>query len=103
MHALAVMYPTSNFQPKVAPGLRASLRVSTKLFTYPSRHLRRHHSESYADGVVVDERLSFSEDDLVDLDPEELSEAAATALPSPPASPGYRSPASPFECEYERI
>lgn len=92
------MYSTSNFQPKVAPGLRNSLRVSTRFLTYPTRHLLRHHpEEGSADGLSADERLSFSEDDLVDIDPEELS--AANALPIPPPNPGPRSPLSPFDCK----
>lgn len=96
------MYTTSSFQPRVAPGLRNSLRVSTKFLTYPTRHLLRHHTEEYSSEVLsAEERLSFSEDDLVDIDPEELS--AANALPIPPPNPGPRSPLSPFDRKYACI
>ena len=94
------MISTSNFQPRVAPGLRNSLRVSTKFLTYPTRHLLRHpHDEDSDDsGLSEEERLSFSDDDLVDIDPEELS--AADALPIPPPVPEPRSPLSPFDRMY---
>ena len=91
------MYPISNYQPKVAPGLRASLRVSTKLLTFPARHLHRQNSdETSVASDEATERLSFCEDDLVDIDPEELPAAAAVC--SAPVS-GARSPTSPFDCK----
>ena len=93
------MISASNFQPKVAPGLRNSLRVSAQFLTYPARHFPRHHSDESSDdsGLSAEERLSFSEDDLVDIDPEELSAADALPIPPPVHASGPRSPLSPFE------
>lgn len=91
------MYPTANYQPRVAPGLRASLRVSTKFLAFPARQLHRQNSDETSEGSdEAAERLSFSDDDLVDIDPEERSAAAAVC--SPPVS--ARSPVSPFESKY---
>ncbi|GJE99656.1 hypothetical protein PsYK624_159270 [Phanerochaete sordida] len=88
------MYPTAHYQPRVAPGLRASLRVSTKFLSFPARHLHQQNSDDTSEGSDdAAERLSFCDDDLVDIDPEERSAAAAAF--SSPMSP--RSPVSPFE------
>lgn len=81
-------------EPRVAPGLRASLRVSTKFLSFPGRQLQRQNSDDTSEGSdEVAERLSFCDEDLVDIDPEERT-AAAAACSSPVSA---RSPVSPFE------
>ncbi|KAI0348338.1 hypothetical protein BDW22DRAFT_78512 [Trametopsis cervina] len=75
--------------------LRASLRVSSKYipFTSSGPSKRERHSSLPVPVAVDSDRLSFSEEDLVDLAPEEL--VAANALPVRPQS--YVPPTSPLE------
>lgn len=91
------MYSAPNHQPAAAPGLRASSasrRASTKLIPFPTRSRRRHGSDE-GSGESDDDRLSFSEDDFLDLPPEEVNAAAAFQA----MLPGLRSPTSPHDCK----
>lgn len=93
------MNSADRFQPKFAPGLRAPLRLSSKFRHLPARSaypapFGRSSPESTLSSSPS-ERLSFCEDDLLDIDPDDLPAAAAFSSVRQPAP---RSPVLSFEC-----